>query len=177
MDHLSVVTTQWGFIFVKIADIIAQKYVIGWEKCLLFLHRGLADTKQTGKLNEEQFALAMHLIQQKVNKGIDPPSALTPDMIPPSERSASSAMGFVSSAYTIFQPLLHLSVCQFITISFFFFSFSFFLTKCLLKIAFCETRTWFLFLRCTLWVVGPLPQGGALVLLYSLSLFQREGEQ
>lgn len=29
MDHLSVVTTQWGFIFVKIADIIAQKYVIG----------------------------------------------------------------------------------------------------------------------------------------------------
>uniref|UniRef100_A0AAX7VQ80 Epidermal growth factor receptor pathway substrate 15 like 1 n=1 Tax=Astatotilapia calliptera TaxID=8154 RepID=A0AAX7VQ80_ASTCA len=73
---------------------------------------GLADTKQTGKLNEEQFALAMHLIQQKVNKGIDPPSALTPDMIPPSERSASSAMGFVSSAYTIFQPLLHLSVCQ-----------------------------------------------------------------
>lgn len=126
MDHLSVVTTQWGFIFVKIADIIAQKYVIGWEKCLLFLHRGLADTKQTGKLNEEQFALAMHLIQQKVNKGIDPPSALTPDMIPPSERSASSAMGFVSSAYTIFQPLLHLSVCQFITISFFFFLFLFF---------------------------------------------------
>ncbi|CAI5640663.1 unnamed protein product [Oreochromis niloticus] len=55
---------------------------------------GLADTKQTGKLNEEQFALAMHLIQQKVNKGIDPPSTLTPDMIPPSERSASSAMGF-----------------------------------------------------------------------------------
>uniref|UniRef100_A0A669C3S2 Epidermal growth factor receptor substrate 15-like 1 n=1 Tax=Oreochromis niloticus TaxID=8128 RepID=A0A669C3S2_ORENI len=54
---------------------------------------GLADTKQTGKLNEEQFALAMHLIQQKVNKGIDPPSTLTPDMIPPSERSASSAMG------------------------------------------------------------------------------------
>uniref|UniRef100_A0A669E954 Epidermal growth factor receptor substrate 15-like 1 n=1 Tax=Oreochromis niloticus TaxID=8128 RepID=A0A669E954_ORENI len=51
---------------------------------------GLADTKQTGKLNEEQFALAMHLIQQKVNKGIDPPSTLTPDMIPPSERSASS---------------------------------------------------------------------------------------
>uniref|UniRef100_A0A3Q4H3D7 Epidermal growth factor receptor substrate 15-like 1-like n=1 Tax=Neolamprologus brichardi TaxID=32507 RepID=A0A3Q4H3D7_NEOBR len=82
---------------------------------------GLADTKQTGKLNEEQFALAMHLIQQKVNKGIDPPSTLTPDMIPPSERSASSAMGFVSSACTIFQPLLHLSVCQFITIFFLFY--------------------------------------------------------
>lgn len=30
------------------------------------------------------------------------------------------------------------------------------------------------FLRCTLWVVGPLPQGGDLVLLYSLSLFQEK---
>uniref|UniRef100_A0A3Q4GMV8 Epidermal growth factor receptor substrate 15-like 1-like n=1 Tax=Neolamprologus brichardi TaxID=32507 RepID=A0A3Q4GMV8_NEOBR len=59
---------------------------------------GLADTKQTGKLNEEQFALAMHLIQQKVNKGIDPPSTLTPDMIPPSERSASSdGIGYTGS--------------------------------------------------------------------------------
>uniref|UniRef100_A0A8C6KXI1 Epidermal growth factor receptor pathway substrate 15 like 1 n=1 Tax=Nothobranchius furzeri TaxID=105023 RepID=A0A8C6KXI1_NOTFU len=54
---------------------------------------GLADTKQTGKLNREQFALAMHLIQQKVNKGIDPPSALTSDMIPPSERTPTSAAG------------------------------------------------------------------------------------
>uniref|UniRef100_A0A3Q1JJZ9 Epidermal growth factor receptor pathway substrate 15 like 1 n=1 Tax=Anabas testudineus TaxID=64144 RepID=A0A3Q1JJZ9_ANATE len=52
---------------------------------------GLADTKQTGKLNREQFYLAMYLIQQKVTKGIDPPSTLTPDMIPPSERSASAA--------------------------------------------------------------------------------------
>ncbi|MEQ2299909.1 hypothetical protein AMECASPLE_019795 [Ameca splendens] len=54
---------------------------------------GLADTKQTGKLTPEQFALAMHFIQQKVTKGIDPPSALTSDMIPPSERTAGSAMG------------------------------------------------------------------------------------
>ncbi|XP_033506071.2 epidermal growth factor receptor substrate 15-like 1 isoform X3 [Epinephelus lanceolatus] len=51
---------------------------------------GLADTKQTGKLNREQFSLAMYLIQQKVTKGIDPPSTLTPDMIPPSERTAAS---------------------------------------------------------------------------------------
>uniref|UniRef100_A0A087X8H5 Epidermal growth factor receptor pathway substrate 15 like 1 n=1 Tax=Poecilia formosa TaxID=48698 RepID=A0A087X8H5_POEFO len=48
---------------------------------------GLADTKQTGKLTPEQFALAMHFIQQKVTKGIDPPSTLTADMIPPSERT------------------------------------------------------------------------------------------
>ncbi|XP_041658617.1 epidermal growth factor receptor substrate 15-like 1 isoform X2 [Cheilinus undulatus] len=54
---------------------------------------GLADTKQTGKLNREQFSLAMYLIQQKTTKGVDPPSSLTPDMIPPSERTAASAAG------------------------------------------------------------------------------------
>ncbi|XP_061150574.1 epidermal growth factor receptor substrate 15-like 1 isoform X2 [Syngnathus typhle] len=51
---------------------------------------GLADTKQTGKLSQEQFCLAMHLIQQKITKGIDPPTDLTPDMIPPSERTTST---------------------------------------------------------------------------------------
>ncbi|XP_023281121.1 epidermal growth factor receptor substrate 15-like 1 isoform X3 [Seriola lalandi dorsalis] len=54
---------------------------------------GLADTKQTGKLTREQFSLAMYLIQQKVIKGVDPPSTLTPDMIPPSERTATSVAG------------------------------------------------------------------------------------
>ncbi|GLD50866.1 epidermal growth factor receptor substrate 15-like 1 isoform X5 [Lates japonicus] len=54
---------------------------------------GLADTKQTGKLTREQFSLAMYLIQQKVTKGIDPPTTLTPDMIPPSERTTASAAG------------------------------------------------------------------------------------
>ncbi|XP_070700686.1 epidermal growth factor receptor substrate 15-like 1 isoform X4 [Pempheris klunzingeri] len=54
---------------------------------------GLADTKQTGKLTREQFSLAMYLIQQKASKGIDPPSTLTPDMIPPSERTAASSVG------------------------------------------------------------------------------------
>ncbi|XP_019109791.2 epidermal growth factor receptor substrate 15-like 1 isoform X3 [Larimichthys crocea] len=54
---------------------------------------GLADTKQTGKLTREQFSLAMYLIQQKATKGIDPPSTLTPDMIPPSERTTPSAAG------------------------------------------------------------------------------------
>uniref|UniRef100_A0A672JT61 Epidermal growth factor receptor pathway substrate 15 like 1 n=1 Tax=Salarias fasciatus TaxID=181472 RepID=A0A672JT61_SALFA len=44
---------------------------------------GLADTKQTGKLSREQFSVAMYLIQQKVKKGIDPPSTLPPDLIPP----------------------------------------------------------------------------------------------
>ncbi|KAM9790382.1 epidermal growth factor receptor substrate 15-like 1 isoform 2-T3 [Syngnathus typhle] len=59
---------------------------------------GLADTKQTGKLSQEQFCLAMHLIQQKITKGIDPPTDLTPDMIPPSERTTSTPPDFTSLA-------------------------------------------------------------------------------
>ncbi|XP_078143805.1 epidermal growth factor receptor substrate 15-like 1 isoform X1 [Centroberyx gerrardi] len=59
---------------------------------------GLADTKHTGKLTREQFSLAMYLIQQKVTKGLDPPASLTPDMIPPSERTAVSAAGADSTS-------------------------------------------------------------------------------
>ena len=62
--------------------------------------RALADTRQIGKLSREQFALAMHLIQQKVGKGIDPPQSLTPDMIPPSERSTPVPVGFLHSDRT-----------------------------------------------------------------------------
>ncbi|XP_055359659.1 epidermal growth factor receptor substrate 15-like 1 isoform X2 [Betta splendens] len=62
---------------------------------------GLADTKQTGKLTREQFSLAMYLIHQKSNKGVDPPSALTPDMIPPSERSATSVADSIGSTGSV----------------------------------------------------------------------------
>jgi len=44
--------------------------------------------KAAGKLNCDQFALAMHLVQQKL-KGFDPPAVLSPDMIPPSLRAFS----------------------------------------------------------------------------------------
>ncbi|KAL8178686.1 UNVERIFIED_CONTAM: Epidermal growth factor receptor substrate 15 [Gekko kuhli] len=49
--------------------------------------RALCDTKDSGKLSDEQFALAFHFINQKLTKGTDPPQVLSPDMIPPSERS------------------------------------------------------------------------------------------
>ena len=49
------------------------------------LFRNLCDMKQTGKLTGEQFALAMWLIQQKL-AGVDPPAALTPEMVPPTLR-------------------------------------------------------------------------------------------
>lgn len=45
----------------------------------------MCDTNQSGKLNSEQFALAMWLVDRK-KKGIDPPVSLAPEMIPPSMR-------------------------------------------------------------------------------------------
>ncbi|KAI5610165.1 epidermal growth factor receptor substrate 15 isoform X1 [Silurus asotus] len=48
-----------------------------WELC---------DIGDIGKLTREQFALALYLINQKLSKGIDPPQALTPEMIPPSDK-------------------------------------------------------------------------------------------
>ena len=47
--------------------------------------RNLCDINQEGKLNPEQFALAMWLINRK-QSGRDPPASLTPDMVPPSMR-------------------------------------------------------------------------------------------
>ncbi|XP_078280077.1 epidermal growth factor receptor substrate 15-like 1 isoform X4 [Rhinoraja longicauda] len=88
---------RYDDIFLKI-DLDMDGYVSGLEVKDIFmqsaLHQNilahiwaLADTKQMGKLNKEQFALAMYLIQQKVSKGADPPQVLTPEMIPPSERT------------------------------------------------------------------------------------------
>ncbi|XP_029003676.1 epidermal growth factor receptor substrate 15 isoform X2 [Betta splendens] len=48
-----------------------------WELC---------DIGDVGKLTREQFALALHLINQKLTKGLDPPQSLSPEMIPPSDR-------------------------------------------------------------------------------------------
>uniref|UniRef100_A0A8C7EZK0 Epidermal growth factor receptor pathway substrate 15 like 1 n=1 Tax=Oncorhynchus kisutch TaxID=8019 RepID=A0A8C7EZK0_ONCKI len=95
-------------IFLK-TDLDLDGFVSGMEVKDIFMHSGLpqnllahiwalADTRQMGKLTREQFALAMHFIQQKVSKGMDPPQALTPDMIPPSERGtpvpdSSSSVG------------------------------------------------------------------------------------
>uniref|UniRef100_A0A8C1AHD4 Epidermal growth factor receptor pathway substrate 15-like 1a n=1 Tax=Cyprinus carpio carpio TaxID=630221 RepID=A0A8C1AHD4_CYPCA len=99
---------RYDDIFLK-TDTDLDGFVSGQEVKDIFMHSGLpqnllahiwalADTRQMGKLTREQFSLAMHLIQQKVGKGMDPPQALTPDMIPPSERStpgpdSSSSVG------------------------------------------------------------------------------------
>uniref|UniRef100_A0A8C2DF75 Epidermal growth factor receptor substrate 15-like 1 n=1 Tax=Cyprinus carpio TaxID=7962 RepID=A0A8C2DF75_CYPCA len=88
---------RYDDIFLK-TDTDLDGFVSGQEVKEIFMQSGLsqnllahiwalADTRQMGKLTREQFSLAMHLIQLKVSKGMDPPQALTPDMIPPSERS------------------------------------------------------------------------------------------
>uniref|UniRef100_A0AAQ4R5F3 Epidermal growth factor receptor pathway substrate 15 n=1 Tax=Gasterosteus aculeatus aculeatus TaxID=481459 RepID=A0AAQ4R5F3_GASAC len=48
-----------------------------WELC---------DIGDIGKLTREQFALALHLINQRLTKGLEPPQSLLPEMIPPSDR-------------------------------------------------------------------------------------------
>lgn len=50
-----------------------------------FLYRALCDINDCGKLSKEQFALALHLINQKLTKDIDPPQVLTAEMMPPSD--------------------------------------------------------------------------------------------
>ena len=100
------------------SDIIIISQSVGYMSFLSQVYssvcRGLADTKQTGKLNHEQFSLAMYLIQQKVTKGVDPPSSLTPDMIPPSERTGTAATVPVSPDFR--SLLLRLYVSLFIQI-------------------------------------------------------------
>ncbi|KAM4871930.1 epidermal growth factor receptor substrate 15 [Thomomys bottae] len=88
---------KYDEIFLK-TDKDMDGFVSGMEVREIFLKTGLpstllahiwslCDTKDCGKLSKDQFALAFHLINQKLIKGIDPPHILTPEMIPPSDRT------------------------------------------------------------------------------------------
>lgn len=90
--------TKYDEIFMK-TDKDMDGFVSGLEVREIFLKTGLpstllahiwalCDTKDCGKLSKDQFALAFHLINQKLTKGIDPPHVLTPEMIPPSDRAS-----------------------------------------------------------------------------------------
>ncbi|CAO1410912.1 unnamed protein product [Diamesa tonsa] len=57
------------------------------QNCLAHIW-ALCDTKQSGKLNTEEFALAMWMVERK-KKGIDPPQVLAPEMVPPCMRPNS----------------------------------------------------------------------------------------
>ncbi|KAK5647503.1 hypothetical protein RI129_002395 [Pyrocoelia pectoralis] len=84
-------------LFIK-SDIDRDGFVSGQEIKDVFLQSGvpqailahiwaLCDIKQSGKLNNEQFALAMWFVARCL-KGLDPPIALTAEMVPPSFRSS-----------------------------------------------------------------------------------------
>lgn len=70
--------------------------VLHIKQCYNMNCRTLCDIKQSGKLNSEQFALSMWLINQKL-QGIDPPPALTPEMVPPSFRTKPPVDGVIVS--------------------------------------------------------------------------------
>lgn len=83
-------------IMFKNADLDGDGFVNGIEIKDVFLQSGLpqpvlahiwalCDMKQTGRLNCEQFALAMYLIEQKLN-GVELMATLPPEMIPPTMR-------------------------------------------------------------------------------------------
>lgn len=63
-------------------------YCVTWSSVF---HRELCDIGDMGKLTREQFALALHLINQKLTTGVDPPQNLCPEMIPPSDRLSVAA--------------------------------------------------------------------------------------
>jgi epidermal growth factor receptor substrate 15 len=98
-------------LFIK-SDIDKDGFVSGQEIKNVFLQSGvpqhvlahiwaLCDIKQSGKLNNEQFALAMWFVARCL-KGVEPPPTLTPDMVPPSFRSVKSADGLVVSFLNFF---------------------------------------------------------------------------
>ncbi|XP_059614607.1 epidermal growth factor receptor substrate 15-like 1 isoform X2 [Phlebotomus argentipes] len=66
----------------EIKDIFLQSGVS--QNCLAHIW-ALCDSMQTGKLTSEQFALALWLVERK-KRGIDPPTVLAPNMVPPSLR-------------------------------------------------------------------------------------------
>ncbi|KAK9737454.1 Cytoskeletal-regulatory complex EF hand [Popillia japonica] len=96
-------------LFVK-SDVDKDGFVSGQEIKDVFLQSGvpppvlahiwsLCDIKQCGKLNNEQFALAMWFVARCL-KGIEPPPTLTPEMVPPSFRSTKPADGIVENNNT-----------------------------------------------------------------------------
>ncbi|XP_030763362.1 epidermal growth factor receptor substrate 15-like 1 isoform X3 [Sitophilus oryzae] len=96
-------------LFLK-SDVDKDGFVSGGEIKDVFLRSGvpqqvlahiwaLCDIKQTGKLNNEQFALAMWFVARCL-KGMDPPPSLTPEMIPPSFRSTKPTEGVTENNNT-----------------------------------------------------------------------------
>ncbi|KAL1022436.1 hypothetical protein UPYG_G00027600 [Umbra pygmaea] len=71
-----------------------------WELC---------DIGDMGKLTREQFALALHLINQKLTTGVDPPQNLSSEMVPPSDRLSLAAKQSNAADFSAIKELDSLS--------------------------------------------------------------------
>ncbi|GBC18369.1 uncharacterized protein OCT59_006422 [Rhizophagus irregularis] len=56
----------------------------------------LSDPNNNGKLNQDEFAVAMHLIYRKLN-GYDVPTTLPPELVPPSSRELSESVNMIKN--------------------------------------------------------------------------------
>src|SRR5438045_2512171 len=63
---------------------------------IYFITRNLSDPNNNGKLNQDEFAVAMHLIYRKLN-GYDVPTTLPPELIPPSSRELSESVNIIKN--------------------------------------------------------------------------------
>lgn len=107
--------SKWESTFLD-ADRDRDGLVSGADVKQIFLQTGLAqmylahiwnlcDIKSTGSLNLEQFALAMHFIDQKKLYNVEPPPSLPPDFVPPSFRPSPAGnwpffhLGTISSRF------------------------------------------------------------------------------
>lgn len=68
----------------------------GLEKTDLERIWTLADNGNKGKLNLDEFAVAMHLIYRKLN-GYPVPNVLPPELVPPSTRNFTESLGTIKS--------------------------------------------------------------------------------
>ena len=68
----------------------------GLDKSVLEQIWTLADPHNRGKLDKDEFSVAMHLIYRKLN-GYDVPARLPPELVPPSHRKFSESVNTVKS--------------------------------------------------------------------------------
>lgn len=89
-------------------DGFGKGYIAGSQAIEIFEQSGLlktdleriwtlSDPNNRGRLNLDEFAVAMHLIYRKLN-GYPIPANLPPELIPPSTRNLNAALGGVKSA-------------------------------------------------------------------------------
>ena len=79
---------------------------------IVYSLRNLCDTDNSGKLNSEQFALAMYLLAESV-QGREPPTKLPQHLIPPTKRRPSTKCTSLTTAVLCLLLMISISVTCF----------------------------------------------------------------